>query len=77
MLAADQIRARIAAALPGAAVEVRDTTGGGDRFEARVRAAAFAGKSRIEQHRIVYSAVRELLASGELKALSLQTEVIT
>jgi stress-induced morphogen len=74
MLEADEIRRRIEAALPGAAVEVRDTTGGGDHFEARVSAAAFAGKARLEQHRMVYAAVADLLASGALHALALKTE---
>ncbi len=76
MLVADDISARIAAALPGAEVEVRDTSGGG-RFEARVRAPGFAGKSRVEQHRMVYAAVRDLLASGALHALALSTEAMT
>jgi stress-induced morphogen len=74
MTAAD-IRHRIEEALPGAAVEVRDTTGGGDHFEARVAAAAFAGKSRIEQHQLVYAALRDVLATGELHALALKTEI--
>jgi stress-induced morphogen len=75
MLEADEIRRRIEAALPGARVEVRDTSGGGDHFEARVRAAAFAGKPRLEQHRMVYAALEDLLASGALHALALKTEV--
>jgi stress-induced morphogen len=71
----DEIRRRIEAALPGAAVEVRDTTGGGDHFEARVRAREFAGLSPVEQHRLVYAPLGDLLASGELHALALKTEV--
>jgi stress-induced morphogen len=75
MLDADEIRRRIEAALPGAAVEVRDTTGGGDHFEARVAWGAFAGKSLIEQHRMVYAPLADLLATGELHALALKTEI--
>lgn len=75
MLDAEDIRRRIETALPGAAVEVRDTTGGGDHFEARVAARAFAGKSRVEQHQMVYAPLRDLLATGELHALALKTEV--
>ncbi len=75
MLDAADIRRRIQAALPEAVVEVRATTGGGDHFEARVIAAAFAGKSRIEQHQLVYAPLRDLLASGALHALALKTEV--
>jgi acid stress-induced BolA-like protein IbaG/YrbA len=75
MLSADAIRARIAAALPGAEVEVVDTTGGGDHFEARVVSEAFAGKSMIEQHQLVYAPLGDWLATGELHALKLKTMV--
>jgi stress-induced morphogen len=75
MLDAEEIRRRIEAALPGATVSVRDTTGGGDHFEARVAAAAFAGKTRVEQHQMVYAPLRDLLATGTLHALALKTEV--
>jgi stress-induced morphogen len=71
----DDLRRRIEAALPGATVELRDATGQGDHFEALVRARAFAGKSRIEQHQMVYAPLRELLASGALHALALKTEI--
>lgn len=71
----EDLRRRIEAALPDASVEIRDTTGGGDHFEARVRARAFAGKSRIQQHQMVYAPLRDLLASGALHALSLKTEI--
>lgn len=72
---AEEIRRRIEAALPDASVEVRDTTGGGDHFEARVVTRAFAGKSRVEQHRMVYAPLGDVLATGELHALALKTEV--
>ena len=75
VMSADEIRRRIEGALPGAEVSVRDTTGGGDHFEARVVAAAFAGKTRVEQHQMVYAPLRDLLASGALHALALKTEV--
>jgi stress-induced morphogen len=75
MLDPDEIRRRIEAALPGAVIEVRDTTGGGDHFEARVVAEEFRGRTRIEQHQLVYAPLRDLLATGELHALALKTEV--
>jgi stress-induced morphogen len=75
MLEAAEIERRIAAALPGAVVEVRDTTGAGDHFEARVVCAAFAGQSRVAQHRMVYAPLADLLASGALHALALTTGV--
>ena len=67
------IRDRILSALPGAEVEVRDTTGTGDHFEARVVSPAFDGKSMIEQHQAVYAPLKDVLATGELHALALKT----
>jgi acid stress-induced BolA-like protein IbaG/YrbA len=67
------IRDRILSALPGAEVEVRDTTGTGDHFEARVVAAQFNGKSMVDQHQAVYAPLQDVLATGELHALALKT----
>lgn len=69
-----EIEEKIRAALPDAQVEVRDLTGTGDHFAARVVSAAFAGKSRIEQHRMIYGALSEAM-KGPIHALSLETEV--
>jgi stress-induced morphogen len=52
----DEIRTRIRAALPDAQVQVVDTTGTGDHFDATVVSAAFAGKLPVERHRLVYAA---------------------
>ena len=67
------IRQRIEAALPGAEVEVRDLTGTGDHFEARVVSAAFDGKSMVDQHQAVYAPLQDVLVTGELHALALKT----
>ena len=69
---AEEIKQRIEAAIPGARAEVEDWTGGGDHFRATVTAAAFAGRSRIEQHRLVYEVFGEEIG-GPIHALSLQT----
>lgn len=66
------IRGRIEAALPGAAVEVEDTTGTGDHFRATVTSGAFAGLSRIQQHKLVYGALESDLG-GAIHALALKT----
>ena len=71
MTSPDEIRARIERALPGAAVSVADTTGAGDHFEVEVRASAFAGKTLVEQHQLVYGALGALMA--EIHALSIRT----
>jgi len=68
-----EVETLIAAALPGARVEVRDATGTGDHFEALVVAEQFRGKTLVEQHRMVYAPLRDLMATNEIHALSLKT----
>lgn len=72
MVDPDEVRSRIEVALPGASVEVADTTGGGDHFEVSVVAAAFAGLGLVEQHRLVYGALGDLMS--RIHALQLRTE---
>jgi stress-induced morphogen len=74
MPTADEIKQRIEAAIPGAHADVEDYTGGGDHFRASVTAAAFAGRSRIEQHRLVYEVFGAEIG-GPIHALSLKTGV--
>ncbi len=68
-----EIRQMIEAALPGAAVEVVDETGGGDHLRATVTAPQFEGLSRLDQHRLVKAAVKERFEDGTIHALSLKT----
>lgn len=75
MLDPNEIARKIAEALPGAQVEVVDTRGSGDHFEARVVWAGFEGKTMVQQHQLVYAPLREELASGSLHALALKTSV--
>lgn len=70
---AEEIKQRIETAIPGARAEVEDWTGGGDHFKATVTAAAFAGRSRIEQHRLVYDVFGTEIG-GPIHALSLKTQ---
>ena len=69
---AQQLKTRIEAAIPGASAEVEDTTGGGDHFRVTVTASAFAGLSRIRQHRLVYDVFGEEIG-GPIHALALKT----
>jgi len=69
-----EIKAMIAAALPGAVVEVVDETGAGDHLRATVTAPQFAGLSRLDQHRLVRAAVKERFDDGQIHALSIKTE---
>lgn len=66
------IRARLLAAFPDAQVEVTDLTGTQDHFQAVVVTPAFEGKASLEQHRMVYAALGELM-NGDIHALALQT----
>ena len=76
MPSAEDIRQRIEASIPGASVQVEDYTGGGDHFRATVTAPAFAGRSRIEQHRLVYEIFGAEIG-GPIHALSLRTQAPT
>jgi stress-induced morphogen len=69
---APTLEAMIKAALPDAAVTIRDLAGDGDHYEAEVISAAFAGLSRIAQHRLVYDALQGNMG-GTLHALALKT----
>jgi stress-induced morphogen len=69
----EEIKQRIEAAIPGSRAEVEDYTGGGDHFRATVTATAFAGRSRIDQHRLVYEIFGSEIG-GPIHALSLKTE---
>jgi acid stress-induced BolA-like protein IbaG/YrbA len=65
----DELKERIEAGIPGATAEV---TGDGHHFNAVVSCTAFAGKSRIAQHRLVYDVFGEELGA-RIHALSIQT----
>jgi len=67
-----EIKLKIEEALPGAHVEVRDTTGGGDHFEALVVAPEFEGRSLVERHQVVYKALGDAMRQ-RVHALSLKT----
>ena len=71
-----EIKRMIEEALPGAQVEVIDETGSEDHLRATVRAPQFAGKSRIDQHRLVRGAVQPRMDDGSIHALSIKTESV-
>lgn len=70
-----ELEAMIAAALPGADVEVIDETGRGDHLRAIVSAPQFEGAKRLDQHRMVRAAVQERMDDGTIHALSISTSV--
>lgn len=72
MPTSDELKQRLEAALPGAAVSVEDTTGGGDHFRAEIVSDHFDGLSRIQQHKLVYD-VFGAEVGGPIHALSIKT----
>lgn len=61
-------------AFPDAAITIEDLRGDGDHYAALVVSKAFEGKSRVQQHQMVYAALKGKMG-GELHALALQTQV--
>jgi stress-induced morphogen len=71
---AHDIETMIKAALPDAIVEIKDLAGDGDHYAATVISAAFKGKTRVQQHQMVYAALQGNMG-GVLHALALTTSV--
>lgn len=71
---ASEIETLIKEALPDAKVVIRDLAGDGDHFAAEVVSESFRGKSRVQQHQLVYEALKGNMG-GALHALALQTSV--
>jgi stress-induced morphogen len=71
-MAASDIERLIRASIPDASVTIRDLAGDGDHYAATVIAESFRGKSRVQQHKIVYDALKGEMG-GKLHALALQT----
>jgi len=71
---AGDIERLIKDALPDARITIRDLAGDGDHYAAEVISAAFKGKTRVQQHKMVYDALKGRMG-GELHALALQTSV--
>ena len=75
MIANGALTDLIRAELPDAHVDVVDRTGTMDHFNVTVRSKAFAGKTLIEQHQLVYGALRAALKDGRVHAVELKTIV--
>ncbi len=73
-MTAREIEALIKGAIPDARVSIRDLAGDGDHYAAEVVAESFRGKSRVQQHQMVYNALKGTMG-GALHALALQTGV--
>ncbi len=69
---AGEIERLIKAKFPDAQIEIRDLAGDGDHYAAHVVTSAFQGKTRVQQHQMVYNALQGQMG-GQLHALALQT----
>jgi stress-induced morphogen len=74
-MSAQEIERFIKEGIPDAVVEIRDLAGDGNHYAANVQSAAFKGKNRVQQHQMVYAALKGRMG-GELHALALQTNVL-
>jgi stress-induced morphogen len=70
---AGDLEALLRDAFPDADIEITDLAGDGDHYRAAIASAAFAGKSRVAQHQMVYAALKGRVG-GELHALALDTK---
>ena len=71
---AAEIKRLIKEGIPDATVTIEDLRGDGDHYAARVISSSFAGKNRVQQHQMVYQALRGNMGEA-LHALALQTSV--
>jgi stress-induced morphogen len=71
---ASEIETLIKSHIPDAEVTIRDLAGDGDHYAATVIAESFRGKSRVQQHQLVYQALKGEMG-GNLHALALQTGI--
>jgi stress-induced morphogen len=71
-MTAGELEALLKEALPDADIHIQDLAGDGDHYKATIRSAAFAGKTRVAQHQMVYAALKGRMG-GDLHALALDT----
>tara|TARA_B100001250_G_scaffold241018_1_gene207125 strand:+ start:795 stop:1025 length:231 start_codon:yes stop_codon:yes gene_type:complete len=68
-----QIEVLIKAALPDAIIEIQDLAGDGNHYSATIISSKFSGKSKIEQHKMVYNSLQGKMGN-ELHALAIKTK---
>ena len=75
-MSADQIEDLIIQAFPDAQIDLKDLRGDNDHFAATITSTVFIGKTRIQQHQMVYEALQGRMGTA-LHALSLKTQTPT
>ena len=73
-MAASEIENLIRESFPDARIEIKDLAGDGDHYAATIASSAFQGKSKVQQHQMVYAALKGNMG-GALHALALTTLV--
>tara|TARA_B100000676_G_scaffold313373_1_gene394004 strand:- start:5398 stop:5637 length:240 start_codon:yes stop_codon:yes gene_type:complete len=71
-MSAGEIEKMIREAIPNSEVQIDDLRGDGDHYAAFISSSAFKGKTRVQQHQMVYAALKGRMGN-ELHALALQT----
>ena len=74
MITAQEVTLLVRQALPDAQIEVKDL-GGGDHLELNVVSAKFSGLSLVQQHQLVYGALKNELKTETIHALALKTSI--
>ena len=69
----NEIESLIKAAMPDAIVEIQDLAGDGNHYSATITSSQFVGKSKIEQHKMVYNSLKGRMGN-ELHALAIKTK---
>ena len=72
---ANEIKNLIIKSIPDANVEITDLAGDGDHYSAKIESKNFKGKSKVQQHKMVYDALEGRMGN-QLHALALQTIII-
>lgn len=73
MISPHQVEEMIKAEIPDAQVQVQDLTGGGDHYQVTVVSPQFEGKGLVQQHQLIYGALRQAMSSEAIHALALKT----
>jgi stress-induced morphogen len=74
-LAKDKLESLLKEAFSDAEIIIQDLAGDGDHYSVTVKSAGFKGKNRVEQHKMVYDALKGAMAA-ELHALAIKTELL-
>jgi acid stress-induced BolA-like protein IbaG/YrbA len=73
MINPQQVEAMIKAEMPDAQIQVQDLTGGGDHYQVTVVSSQFADKGLVQQHQLVYGALRQAMSTEAIHALAVKT----